>query len=398
MPEQTLSAPTSGTPFAELLDPFPVGEFFRHHRDREFLLVDRDEPDRYADLLDLATVERFVFEGNPRKRHLQVLREGGGVDHSEYLYPSGLVDTVAVARLFAEGCSVVLPQAQEHLVSLGVLVRGLEAELGCRIQANVYLAPPSTSAFAPHYDQHDVFAVQVHGAKDWTLFDSDLPIPAPRAFDRVNDCPGREVAAFTLRQGSVCYIPRGRMHKALSDSVSVHVTVGVHWVTALDLLEATVQHAAQVVPSLQQALPHRWFESGEPQAEALAALRSVLPGLVSDQEAAAVLQGLHHDLVATRQPLVPGQLEQVLRIDEIDQGTVVARRDPMLWRRVDGDDTVEVACFGNVISFPTIVGAALSVLLAGADVRVGDLPGLDEEERLVLVRRLVREGVLQARW
>lgn len=279
-----------------LLDPFPVDEFFRRCRDREAFVVDRDEPDRYADVLDLAVVQRFIFEGDLRENQLQVLREGG-IDRSEYLYPSGLVDTVAVGRLFEDGCSVVLPQAQQRLVGLGVLVRGLEVELGCRVQANVYLAPPGTSAFAPHYDQHDVFALQVHGAKEWTLFDSDLPLPAPRAFDRDNDRPGEVVETFTLRQGSVCYVPRGRMHKAVSDAVSLHVTIGVHWVTTFDLVEAVVRRAGQVVPEMEHGLPHRWFEPGVGQEEAIARLRSALPGLVGDDEVAAVLDSLYHDLV-----------------------------------------------------------------------------------------------------
>lgn len=380
-----------------LLDPFPVDEFFRRCRDREAFVVDRDEPDRYADVLDLAVVQRFIFEGDLRENQLQVLREGG-IDRSEYLYPSGLVDTVAVGRLFEDGCSVVLPQAQQRLVGLGVLVRGLEVELGCRVQANVYLAPPGTSAFAPHYDQHDVFALQVHGAKEWTLFDSDLPLPAPRAFDRDNDRPGEVVETFTLRQGSVCYVPRGRMHKAVSDAVSVHVTIGVHWVTTFDLVEAVVRRAGQVVPEMEHGLPHRWFEPGVGQEEAIARLRSALPGLVGDDEVAAVLDSLYHDLVATRQPLVPGQLDQLLRVDEIGPDTRVARRAPMMWRWAENEDTVELSCFGSVIAFPIAVRAALAVILDGDDVRVGDLPGLDDTERLVLVRRLVREGVARACW
>jgi len=188
------------------------------------------------------------------------------------------------------------------------------------------------------------------------------------------------------------------MHKAVSDAVSLHVTIGVHWVTTFDLVEAVVRRAGQVVPEMEHGLPHRWFEPGVGQEEAIARLRSALPGLVGDDEVAAVLDSLYHDLVATRQPLVPGQLDQLLRVDEIGPDTRVARRAPMMWRWAENEDTVELSCFGSVIAFPIAVRAALAVILDGDDVRVGDLPGLDDTERLVLVRRLVREGVARACW
>ena len=62
---------------------------------------------------------------------------------------------------------------------------------------------------------------------------------------------------------------------------------------------------------------------------------------------------------------------------------------------------IVLSCFGSEIAFPRSTIPALTHLLAaGPDgVAVGDLPGdLDAEERLVLVRRLVREGAVEARW
>lgn len=60
-----------------------------------------------------------------------------------------------------------------------------------------------------------------------------------------------------------------------------------------------------------------------------------------------------------------------------------------------------LACFGSEVAFPLSAGPALTQLLEGgaAGVRVGDLAGpLDDDEQIVLARRLIREGVLAARW
>ncbi|WP_394347628.1 hypothetical protein [Verrucosispora sp. SN26_14.1] len=51
--------------------------------------------------------------------------------------------------------------------------------------------------------------------------------------------------------------------------------------------------------------------------------------------------------------------------------------------------------FDRTVTLPAQCAAALRVLLAGSVVRVGDLPGLDDDaDRLTLTRRLLREAVL----
>ena len=49
---------------------------------------------------------------------------------------------------------------------------------------------------------------------------------------------------------------------------------------------------------------------------------------------------------------------------------------------------------GRTLRFPAFCEPALRAALDGAAHRVSDLPGLDDEDRLVLARRLLREAVL----
>jgi len=359
-------------------------------------VVARDQPARYESVLDLATVEAAIFEGNPRREHLQVVRDGP-VDAKQYVYPSGLVDPLAVSRLFEDGCSVVLPQAQERLVGLWRLTRGLEAELGCRVQANVYLSPDGASAFVAHYDLHDVLVLQVHGAKDWELYEGGLS-GAARPFDPELDAPGPVTERFTLLAGDLAYVPRGCMHRAAADAMSLHVTIGIHWVTLIDVVRAVLTVAGEGSVELGGALPPGWWEAGEAGLEAIRRVQDVVPGLVEDVQVASVLDGMRRDLVATRQPFIPGQLHQLGQLDGLDSSRVVAPRDPMLWDLSERTDEVVLSCFGADVVFPAKVAPSLRQLLAHgpAGVPISAIEGsLDDEERLVLVRRLVREGVLQ---
>lgn len=203
---------------------------------------------------------------------------GGPVERAEYVYPSGLIDTLALSRLYEDGYSVVLPHAHSHFPPLGYLIRGLEAELGCRVQANVYLSPPGAAAFAPHYDAHDVVVLQAHGRKEWTLFDGTEPVPATRPFDPGTHAAGDPVDTFVLRAGDTAYLPRGLMHHAAAEvDASLHITVGIHWVSVLDVVKAALDRAGTERPELRRALPHRWWVDEGARAEVSAEVARARP-------------------------------------------------------------------------------------------------------------------------
>ena len=58
-----------------------------------------------------------------------------------------------------------------------------------------------------------------------------------------------------------------------------------------------------------------------------------------------------------------------------------------------GDDRVALRAFDRELSFPGFCEPALRALLTGRVTRVGDLPGLDTDDAVVLARRLLKEAV-----
>src|SRR6266496_5905184 len=91
----------------------------------------------------------------------------------------------------------------------------LAAELGHPVQVNAYVTPPQNQGFAPHYDVHDVFVLQVAGRKRWRVHE-------PVLADPLGDQPWEQrrgaVAAQAseapvldelLEPGDALYLPRG---------------------------------------------------------------------------------------------------------------------------------------------------------------------------------------------
>jgi lysine-specific demethylase/histidyl-hydroxylase NO66 len=76
---------------------------------------------------------------------------------------------------------------------------------------------------------------------------------------------------------------------------------------------------------------------------------------------------------------------------------VVRRRPGAVCRLRQRGDRLEVLLGDRVLHMPVRLAPVMRVILASDRLAVGDLAGqLDPPSRLVLVRRLVREGLLES--
>ncbi len=184
--------------------------------------------------------------------------------------------------------------------------------------------------------------------------------------------------------GDMLYLPRGWLHEALtSDTDSLHLTVGVNVVTWLDAFKAALEECGDELGF------RRSLGSGDPD-ELVEVLRSRLTAEAVERRAA-------EKLARTRPPIRDGQLSQLRALEELDGDTEVERRGTALVHSSERDGSIVLTFDGKNLAFPGRLRDELSWLLEREDpFTAGELPGdLDDESRLVLVRRLVREGLLR---
>jgi lysine-specific demethylase/histidyl-hydroxylase NO66 len=128
-------------------------------------------------------------------------------------------------------------------------------------------------------------------------------------------------------------------------------------------------------------------------AEQLAEVRQRLDKL--DPE--AIAQAAADRFWSSQPPLLSGQLQQLLALEGIGEDTVVRRRPGAVCRLRQRGDRLEVLLGDRVLHMPARLTPVMGVILASDRLAVGDLAGhLDPSSRLVLVRRLVREGLLES--
>ena len=390
-----MSAPPRATrrseALARCLDPFPVDEFFEQHWEQQPLLISRDESARFEDLLSPAEIELLLCSGGLRYPAFRLVKAGSQISLGDYTKDvswrpkpfGGMAEPEQVAAHFADGATIVLQALHHNRLPVARFCRELEQALGHPVQANSYYTPRASQGFAVHHDTHDVFILQCAGEKRWLVYDPILELPLKnQRWSRDLGRPGPVVMDVTLRAGDTLYLPRGWLHEALtSESDSLHLTVGVVLYAWIDAVREALDACADDVEFRRSVQ-----DAGELPAELVSKLAAQLsPDAVSSRR--------RRRLIATRRPILDGQLSEALAAADVDGETLLERRDTVL-AELDGDT---LRFDGKELTFPEqSLDELQAIVEAEQPFRAADLPGdLDVDGRLVLLRRLIREGFVR---
>jgi ribosomal protein L16 Arg81 hydroxylase len=396
---RTTRTPTPPTPVStsraleRAVEPLSPEEFLGDYWERRPYVAARREPGRFDDLLSQADVERLVCSPGIRYPAFRLVKEGSKLQVGDYTEdvpwrPSPFTGTADVDRVLAEweaGATIVLQGLHLHWEPLVLFCRELEAELGHPVQANAYYTPRSAQGLPVHHDTHDVLSLQVAGEKRWLVYDPVLPLPLrDQRYSPTLGEPDEPVLDITLEAGDTLYLPRGWLHAATtSESDSLHVTVGINVYTRLDAVRAAMDECADDLE----------FRRAADELDAAELLERLAERLSPED----VERRRRERFVRTRRPIRTGQLAELRALEQLTLDTTVERRPTVIWDVRARDGEVELSFEGKSIHFPAhareeVEGAAS----ATEPFRPSELPGgLDDAGRLVLVRRLVREGFLR---
>ena len=378
----TARTPRSSEALERAIAPIEADRFLAEHWERQPLVVPRAEEGRFDDLLSVRDVERLLTETAIRLPGFRLVKAGTTLagyasDVSWRPLPfTGVADVRRVLAEFERGATIVLQGLHHSWLPLARYCRRLEAYLGHPAQANAYFTPHGSQGLPVHHDTHEVLSLQVDGEKRWLVYEPALELPLKRQrYKSALGAPGEPVLDVILRAGDTLYLPRGWLHQALtSETDSLHITVGVNVRTWLDEARLALEASADDVE----------FRRGVNGGSA-----PVLSPL--DPEAAALRS--RKRLVRSRRPILDGQLTGIRALDALAVGTRLERRDTVI-ADLDG---VILEFEGRELREPERLALELEFLLTvEGPFSARDLPGtLDDTGRLVLLRRLVREGFLR---
>ncbi|MCA1618091.1 MAG: cupin domain-containing protein [Acidobacteria bacterium] len=228
-----------------MLEPRAPEEFLDSYWGAGFLHV-RGRAGRFARMMPWARLSEILGRHRLDHPRLRLVRDGKPVPVSSYLrHTTGARQKTTVPRLKAselsrqlrEGATLVLDAVDELSEPIEVLARDLELFFRERVQVNLYAGWQTSRGFDLHWDDHDVFILQVAGRKRWSVYGQTRPHPLVNDIEKAEKPGHGPLWEGTLEDGDLLYIPRGWWHVAepLAEP-TLHLTVGVHNRTGLDLL------------------------------------------------------------------------------------------------------------------------------------------------------------------
>ena len=390
-----MSIPAFSLPW--ILDPVSREDFFKEYWEARPLVVSRKDPGYFDPLLSLDEIDRIITTLNLSHPDLQLVSSAEEIRSHHYTYRSGMVDVAKLYQYFADGATIILPQLHTRVPALAAFCRALEQEFSARFQTNIYMTPGNAQGFKPHFDTHDVFVLQIAGSKDWQIFETPVELPLKgQRFDSAVHPVGEVTQRVTLHPGDMLYIPRGLMHDAVArDEISLHVTTGVMANSWTDLMLDALSAVALKDPAFRRALPPGFARDGFDRRQARAAFASLIERFAATADLDEVLEHFVDDLVSSRHPMLHGQMGQLARLESLSADSVAGVRPGLIYRLTESPQSIRIECYGKEISLPAHAAPAVRFALEAGRFQVRDLPGdLDADGKLVLIRRLVREGLV----
>jgi len=383
--------------------------FLAEHWGRAPLHLPDIDPGGFADLLSLDDVDQLVSSSFLRIPAIRLVRDGTPLDPASYTRSARLggkeltdaADPGQVYERFRAGATIVLQGLQRFWPPLGRFCRQLELELTHPVQVNAYITPPSAQGLAVHYDTHDVFVLQFGGSKRWSVYEPVLEDPLnSQPWSSKRGGAGDPILTVSLGTGDSLYVPRGFLHSALAqEGTSAHLTIGVVTTTWADVVRTTMAGLDDEV-AFRRALPIGFADDADLLAPAIAAHLEQLRAWLEKVDVHDVAKRTARRFWSGRNPVLAGQLHQLSLLDQIHDGSRLRRRPGTICRIDVVEDRLHVLLGDRELHMPAPLESAVRRLAdAGADgeeIEVAALAdSLGEASRIVLARRLVREGVLE---
>ncbi|MFF3529373.1 cupin domain-containing protein [Streptomyces rubiginosohelvolus] len=359
-----------------------------------------------SDVFSPSAVDELISRRGLRTPFLRVAKDGATLPSPSFTAPAGVgatvadqLDDTALWRAFADGATLVLQALHRTWEPVADLVSGLSTELGHPVQANAYVTPPQNRGFDAHYDVHDVFVLQIEGAKRWVIHEPVLPDPLRdqpwtdhRAAVADRAAHGTPHLDTMLRPGDVLYLPRGWLHSAQAQGeVSIHLTLGVHAWTRYALAEHLTRAALAALgddPSMRRSLPLAEQESNGPDEPGGSNGTDAVLDLVRERLLAAVAEAdpaplFHRARRSQARPAPLGPVAQLAALSGLATTSPVRLRKA-LEPRLEGTRLLTRVGY---LDFPASDLVPVARLLDGRVHTAGDLG-------LALAGRLLRAGVL----
>lgn len=380
-----------------ILHPMPVEVFLSEYWEKKVLHISRNQPDYYRHLFNLKSLDSFI--GHSITNDEVRLAKSGGVSHPN-IEGENKTTLYQFYERYREGNTAVVRNL--HLVwePVGEIASALARAFGCYISTFTYATPENAQGFSTHWDDHDIFALQLEGEKEWRLYDSGPELPRYSKergeYERQSHPAKGPSQIVNLKAGDLLYFPKGVIHEPRTrNNSSLHLTYGLFPETWERLITESITELSERDPRFQECLPFG-YSLDNTNATQLQARAAELAGQVAEaahfEEPRTRLAAKVLDRIA---PLADGHFARLGESSRVHAKTLLEKRKSMEGVVLPFGSKVKLHFPGGNYVAPRESAPALRFVAQEDQFCPGDLPGRTDSEQLALVRDLIQVGFLK---
>jgi hypothetical protein len=374
-----------------LLAPIGLSHFFQEYWEKKPLAIQRHQSQYYSGLFSSLDIESVLLFSHPRYPNVQMCQANGcfSMDgkgmKTRSIHDYGVPDLSWLHQTYVEGGTLFLDRLQDYWSPIAALSRALEQTLNSPVNTTAYAMNHNALGFEPHSHKHAVFVLQLEGSEVWR-------VQPPNSVESSSEI----LLETQMEPGDLLYIPRHYVHHALaSEQSSLHLAIDVYVHTWADLVNSAISTLDKFQFPLHQSLPVGFLRRPETTSLMQTQLVQLLDALGQHAEASSAIAHLTSQFIGKMQPLADGHFFQLEQLNDVTLDSLVVKRQGMICRIFKSRDQVGIQFPGNQVTAPAYVEPILDFIIESAEFRVSELPDvLSDRSKLVLIRRLIREGLL----
>jgi len=385
--------------FARLIHPCTPEEFFQQHYEKAYFLNTRAEPGYFDEVLNEADLDLFFAQQDLNPATIKLVKDGVSVPVDLWTKTiersAGPLKTFIcqekVFKHYYEGATIVINAAEKMIPGITKACSAIEREIRLLFQSNIYITPPNAQGFSMHYDDHDIFSLQIKGTKRWKMYNSGEELPTHKEPFRKNP---ELIAEIELHSGDLLYMPRGLVHEAFSTTTStIHVNFSCKGVYGFDLLKTLSDVAEEEDIFFRKMIPHG-FSSAEEIAGYKAIFTEKLLSLIDKYDVEALLQKRHLSFLKREIVDFKGRFRDAMALENLSLNSIIAKRKTMDYHLEKTTAGIIVRFGEHQISVSKILD--LSLIFKDEPFKVADIRGMiTDHGKLILMREFIEAGFLQ---
>ncbi|KAM8834881.1 ribosomal oxygenase 2 [Synchiropus picturatus] len=278
--------------FESLIQPMSAEQFFKEIWEKKPLHLQRSDPNMasyYKSLFQLSDMQALCAQGLQYYRDLHLVRCVNG--KKKVLNKEGQVKFNVLSKTITQNkATLQFHQPQRFKDELWKIQEKLECFFGALVGSNVYITPEESQGLPPHYDDVEVFILQLEGEKHWRLYTPTVPLAAEYNLVSQEEI-GSPSHDITLKAGDLLYFPRGTIHQAITPAGvdhSTHLTLSTYQRTSwgdllLDVFPSMLLDKSRTDVSLREGIS-RGLLLGPSEADFNKNLARTLRSLADDLE------------------------------------------------------------------------------------------------------------------